>query len=144
MAPPQTQILPRHLLDIPELVKRKITDDTGYRHRMITTINFRIKPRTLNDEPHYAWNCTKAKWHTYKEESDSKIPDTQFNFQDEAPDKNCKKFCKLMLHTAKQYIPKGKVPKYKTWSNFLMKLKSDKEMVRKKAELSRDPKDVQT
>jgi hypothetical protein len=55
---------------------------------IIKTINFIIKPRTLNDKPHCAWNFKKPKWHKYKEEIDLKIPDTQFNFQGEAPGKN--------------------------------------------------------
>jgi hypothetical protein len=54
-----------------------------------------------------------------------------------------KKLCNLILCTAKQYIPKVKIPKYKPfWSALLTKLKNEREMVRKKAEISKEPKDV--
>jgi hypothetical protein len=42
-------------VDITELTARNITDDPGCGHRVIIkTINFIIKPRTLNDKPHCA------------------------------------------------------------------------------------------
>jgi hypothetical protein len=60
----------------------------------------------------------------YREELDAKISDAQFNFQNGAPDKNCEKFCKFILCTAKQYIPKTNIPKYKSFlSDLLTKLK---------------------
>jgi hypothetical protein len=54
-----------------------------------------------------------AKWHKHKKDLDLRISDTQFNFQNEAPDKNCGKFCRIIFHTAKHHTPKGKTPKYK-------------------------------
>jgi hypothetical protein len=109
------------------------------------TVNFKTTPRTFNNNPHYVRNFRKAKWHKYRKVLDSKISDVQFHFQNEAPDKNCKKLCNLILCTAKQYIPKGKIPKYKPfWSVLLTRLKNDREMVGKKAEISKEPKDVQT
>jgi hypothetical protein len=49
---------------------------------------------------------------------DSKIPDTSLIFKMRLL--ITEKLCKLMLRTAKQHIPKGKVSKYNPfWSNFL-------------------------
>jgi hypothetical protein len=42
-----------------------------------------------------------------------KISDIQLIFQNKIPDKNYEKFFRLILHTAKQHMPKGKTPKYK-------------------------------
>jgi hypothetical protein len=85
---------------------------------------FKTTSRTFNNNPHYVWNFKKAKWHKSRKELDSKVSDAQFNFQNEAPDKNCKKLCNLILFTAKQCIPKGKIPKYKPfWSALLTRLK---------------------
>jgi hypothetical protein len=101
---------------------------------IITTVNFKTISRTFNNNPHYVWNFKKAKWHKYRKELDSKISEVQFDFQSEAPDKNCEKHCNLILCTAKQYIAKGKIPKYKPfWSALLTKLKNEREMVRKKS-----------
>jgi hypothetical protein len=56
-----------------------------------------------------------------------------------------KKLCNFILCTAKQCIPKGKIPKYKPfWSDLLKRLKNDREVARKKAEISKESKDVQT
>jgi hypothetical protein len=84
-----------------------------------TTVNLRTKPRTPSNKPHYAWNFKNAKW--YKEELDVKISDTQFHFQNDAPCKNFWKFCRVILHTAKQHICKGKTPKYKCFWSYLLK-----------------------
>jgi hypothetical protein len=78
--------------DIAALVLRNTADDPGCGHRMIiTTVNFKTTPRTFNNNPHYVQNFKKAKWHKYRKVLDSKISDVQFHFQNEAPDKNCKK-----------------------------------------------------
>jgi hypothetical protein len=53
--------------DVPECATRKVIEDTGCGHRMIiTTINFRIKPRTLNGKPLNARYFKRAKWQRYK------------------------------------------------------------------------------
>jgi hypothetical protein len=42
-------------------------------------------------------------------------------------------------------MPKGEIPKYKPfWSALLTRLKNEKEIAKKKAEISKKPKDVQT
>jgi ribonuclease HI len=131
--------------DIAHVASRKIIDDQRYGHRMIiTTINLRTKPKAPNNKPHNAWNFKKAKWHKYKEELDLELKNTQFNFKNEAPDKNCEELCSVILKIAQKHIPKGKILKYKPfWSDLLTQLKNEREMARKKAELSKDPKDVQ-
>jgi hypothetical protein len=70
---------------------------------IITTVSFKTTPRTFHNNPHYVWNFRKAKWHKYRKELDSKISDVQFDFQNEAPDKNCKKLSNLILCTAIVY-----------------------------------------
>jgi hypothetical protein len=90
--------------NIADMATRNILDGPGCGHRMIT-LNFRTKPSIPNNKPQHTWNFKMAKWHKYMEELDLKISDPQFNFQNKAPDKNCEKFCRIILHTAKQHKP---------------------------------------
>lgn len=49
----------------------------------------------------------------------------------------------FILYTARVHIPKGVIPKYKSfWSDLLTKLKNDTGKARKK-ELPKEPKDIQ-
>jgi hypothetical protein len=130
--------------DTAALASRNIINDPGCGHRMIiTTVNFRTTPRTFSNNTHYVQGFKKAKWHKYRKELGSKISEVQFEFQSEAPYKNYEKLCNLILCTAKQCIPKGKIPKYKPfWSALLTRLKNEREIARKKAEILKEPKDV--
>lgn len=51
-------------IDISEVASRKIIDEPGSGHRMIrTAVNFKTKPRTYSNKPHYAWNIKRTICH---------------------------------------------------------------------------------
>jgi hypothetical protein len=100
-----------------------------------TTINFQTKPRTFSNK----WlDVKKAKWHKYGE-LNSKISDVHFNFQDETD--NCEKLYTSFFLLQNNIYLRVNVQNISIFGQVSWQ---EREIARKKAELSKGPNDVYT
>ena len=125
--------------DIYDNSKRTVLEDIGSGHRAIMlTVSY--KPLTVKPHNKTSWNFRKAKWKNFQETIDTACND--INLQ-QPPNKIVKAFNNIIIETAKQYIPRGKQRTYNPfWTRELTKQKKIRDYVRKKAEKSKDVKDV--
>ena len=129
--------------DISSATSRKVIEDPGSGHRIVLA-NIQLPTPNNNcfrSKP--SWNFKKANWTSYEVALESELDINNINFE-QHPDKILKQINCVILQNAKKYIPLGRQKRYKCfWNSQLDTLKQQRDTLRKKAEETNDPADVQ-
>lgn len=124
--------------DITTNTERYVKEDPGSGHRMIVAkiTPTKMKHKTKNTI-RSTWNFKKAKWNKYREHLDNNINKISISTY-KSPDAMNKDIIKIILEVAKKFIPRGKVPKYKSfWNKKLSNLKNERNKARRVAEMKK-------
>ena len=119
--------------NIANKTQRLVKDSLGSDHRVIIA-NIKLGKRTIKSKCEKSWNFKRAYWKEYTKELEEKLPNI-IQIETNSPDNINNKICKTLIETAKKFIPRGKIKKYKPfWSKELQQLKTEREKARLKAE----------
>ena len=129
--------------DIANHTTRTVLEDPGSGHRIIVG-TIRLPRRiTTSRAQKVSWNFNKADWPAYTASLERNLDNSILNFTDH-PDKLYDKIRRTIIHTAKKHIPLGRQKRYKCfWNKELSTLKKERDSLRKIAEDTKNPTDVQ-
>ncbi|KAI5725988.1 hypothetical protein M8J77_022473 [Diaphorina citri] len=129
--------------DIADYTTRRVLDDPGSGHRVILAIIESKKDQKHEDIPvPTRWNFKKAKWQNFTNDLEEKMGNMEMD-NNKSTDSINKEICNSILQSARKYIPRGKVKKYKHfWSKKLDNLKKARNIARRKAEKTKITEDL--
>ena len=129
--------------DISSNTSRKVRDDPGSGHRIVSADILIPRRSIIRNTTKTPWNFRKAKWSEFTNALETELEMKNFDFT-QTCDQISHLINNVVIHCAKKFVPSGKQRQYKPfWNEDLQKLKENREDLRKKAEYTKDPKDVQ-